>query len=274
MADRAGEGTAADLGVPIACGRTAEIYAWPGGQVLKLFHDWFGQEEVKYEARIARAVHAGGLPVPAVGDLIRVNGRTGLVYQRLDGGTMMAMMARRPWRIAGYARRMAELHAGMHAVTDQAGLPPQRRRLTEKIGRAKGLPSTVRDKALAALRSLPDGDRICHGDLHPGNVLMTPRGPVVIDWIDATCGNPLADLARTTILALGAIEAGQIKGFLKRAFLQIFHGAYLHYYFKIRPGGEGEYRRWLPVVAAARLSENITELQGWLVAQAEKGLPS
>lgn len=52
---------------PIALGRTAEIYTWEEGQVLKLFQDWFSADGVEYEAQIARAVHTSGLPVPAVG---------------------------------------------------------------------------------------------------------------------------------------------------------------------------------------------------------------
>ncbi len=38
------------------------------------------------------------------------------------------------------------------------------------------------------------------------------------------------------------------------------------------PARETEYRRWLPVVVAARLSENIPELEQWLLEQAQKGL--
>jgi hypothetical protein len=40
--------------------------------------------------------------------------------------------------------------------------------------------------------------------------------------------------------------------------------------FNLRPGGYEEYRRWLAVVAAARLSEHIPELEQWLVARADK----
>jgi hypothetical protein len=43
------------LSQPIAYGRTAEIYAWQEGQVLKLFYDWFELEDIEYEARIGRA---------------------------------------------------------------------------------------------------------------------------------------------------------------------------------------------------------------------------
>ena len=55
-----------DLGQPIAYGRTAEIYAWHPGQILKLFYEWFGLENIEHEARISRAIHASGLPTPAV----------------------------------------------------------------------------------------------------------------------------------------------------------------------------------------------------------------
>lgn len=73
------------LDQPIAYGRTAEIYAWQHDHVIKLFHDWFSLENIQYELRLASAVHASGLPVPAVGSIIQVNGRNGLLYQRVDG---------------------------------------------------------------------------------------------------------------------------------------------------------------------------------------------
>ena len=261
-----------DLSQPIAYGRTAEIYPWQEGQILKLFHDWFELENIEHEARIAQAIHASGLPVPAVGDILRVNGRNGLVYQRMDGDTIWEALPRRPWRIIHYARRMAELHVEMHTITLQADLPSQRQRLVGKIRHAEALPIHLRAKALTALEVMPDGDRLCHGDFHPGNILVTVQGEMVIDWIDASVGNPLADLARTSILALGAAETRQTRGSLLKAFLRLFHAAYLRYYFKLRPGGEDEYRLWLPVVAAARLSEKIPEVEQWLIAMTEKGL--
>ena len=261
-----------DLGKPIAYGRTAEIYAWQEGQVLKLFYDWYGLESIEYEARIAQVVHASGLPVPAVGDIIRVNDRNGLVFQRVDGIPMFDGLKRKPWQLKHYARRMAELHVEMHTNPIQVDIPRQRQRLANKINGAKALPEKLRAKALAALEAMPDGDRLCHGDFHPGNILLTPQGEIIIDWTDATQGNPLADLARTTILICGAMETGQVGNSLEKAFVKAIHDEYVRHYFKLRPGGEQEYKRWLPVVAAARLSENIPEYEIWLVAQAEMGL--
>jgi hypothetical protein len=52
--------------------------------------------------------------------------------------------------------------------------------------------------------------------------------------------------------------------------VKLFHSSYLKNYFALRPGGKEEYHRWLPIVAGARMSENIPELETWLMKQASK----
>ena len=41
----------------------------------------------------------------------------------------------------------------------------------------------------------PERPALCHGDFHPFNVMLSPRGPIVIDWNNAHIGNPLEDVA-------------------------------------------------------------------------------
>ena len=77
------------LGKPLAHGRTADIYAWEDGHVLKLFHNWCDLESIRYEADSAHVARASGLPAPAAGDIIQVSGRYGLIYRRVDGPTML-----------------------------------------------------------------------------------------------------------------------------------------------------------------------------------------
>jgi len=276
-----------DLGQPIAYGRTAEVYAWHPGQVLKLFYDWFGLENIETEAHNTRAAHALGLPVPLVGEIIRVGERYGLEYERIHGDSMWKRLQRRPWNIFRYGRRMAELQVALHTSIVPAELPSQRQILENNIHHAQALPAALRGKVLADLESMPDGDRLCHGDFWPSNILMTAKGEIIIDWFRASRGNPLADLARTINLVLGYIgtrqvqrpflsfgstKADQIKNSLFQVLGRIFYPAYLNYYFRLSPGREDEYRRWLPVVAAARLSDNIPELEQMLITQVERVL--
>ncbi len=64
-------------------------------------------------------------------------------------------------------------------------LPSLRDLVRRKIDTAAELPVELADFALEKLDGLPDGDRLCHGDLHPGNLLLGRDGPAVIDWTDA-----------------------------------------------------------------------------------------
>lgn len=65
-----------------ARGRTAEVYAWGDQQILKLYFSEFPSHWVDYELKIARVVQDAGLPSPKVGEIVEVNGRRGLVYER------------------------------------------------------------------------------------------------------------------------------------------------------------------------------------------------
>lgn len=257
------------LGRLIAQGRTADIYPWKDGYIVKLFRDWFEPGDIEYEASLARAVHAVGLPTPAAGEIVHLEGRTGLIYERVHGKSMLELVQSKPWRVNAYAEQLAHLHAEMHSKTLPADLPQQHSKLHRKISRANALPSGVRARTLACLGALPGGDRVCHGDFHPGNVLLKDKQAVIIDWIDAARGNPLADVARTSIILLGAAHSDMVPGRLMKLIVQQFHTTYLRRYFQLRPGGEAEYRRWLPVIAAARLDENMPEIEHWLLAQAQ-----
>ena len=254
---------------PLAFGRTAEIYAWPGDRVLKLFHDWFPPEAIEYEGQIAKAVYSAGLNVPEVGEIVEVDGRLGLEYERLRGVLLGEEMRAKPWELGKQARLLARLQAEIHAITDVQGIPALRAKLEERITNTDKLSSEVREAALSALASLPDGEVLCHGDFHPGNVILTPGGPVLIDWIDAAIGSGPADVARTTVLVMGAKATAGPTSLLEKVMLEWGHRLYRKRYFELRPGGEEEYQAWIPVVAAARLWEGIDKLTPWLRGLAE-----
>lgn len=55
------------------------------------------------------------------------------------------------------------------------------------------------DRLLAA-RPDPGPEVICHGDLHPFNVLLADDGPVVIDWTASRIAHPAYDVANTSLL--------------------------------------------------------------------------
>jgi uncharacterized protein (TIGR02172 family) len=245
------------IGTPIALGFTAEIHAWHTGQVLKLYNPGISRDTVEHEANLTRIVHATGLPVPAVGEIIEIDGRFGLEMERVDGISMLQALTQQPWKIRYHARRLAELQVDMHQCRVPE-LPSLAERLANKIKRAEKLPENVRQAALKTLELLPVDDKLCHGDFHPGNILLAARGPVIIDWIDASRGCPLLDVARSSLLFGRGHIPSSIPGAWLLSILQ--YRLYLIYqrrYFELNPVDQQQLESWIPVVAAARLDEHI-----------------
>lgn len=248
-------GFPAALGRPLASGRTAEVFPWPNGWVLKLYRPGWGRREAEHEAQVTRAAHAAKLPAPAVGDVVEISGRAGLLLGRADGPSLLSLLVRKPWTVGYAARLMAQLHAEMHeqSVPD---LPPLRSRLDGRI-RAARLPSDVEASILRRLAHLPDGERICHGDFHPDNIIMTSRGPIIIDWVDACRGDPAADVARTLLLARIATPSGLLARILTDLARSRFCALYLREYLRRRHQPADSIYAWLPVVAAGRWREGV-----------------
>jgi uncharacterized protein (TIGR02172 family) len=242
---------------PVAQGRTAEIYVWDDRHILKLYRDWCPSDWVDYEARIARAVYEAGIPSPKAGEIVEVDGRRGMLYERLEGISMVQDLKARPWMLFSHGRSLAELQIQIHQKST-AELPTYKDRLHYDIRETSQLTDELRRKSLNLLDQLPNGQNVCHGDYHPENVLITREGPVVIDWMTACSGSPWADVARTSlILTVGARAAGKQIPLILRIMVRLYHRTYLHRYCSLRADTENELDRWTAVIAAARLSENI-----------------
>jgi tRNA A-37 threonylcarbamoyl transferase component Bud32 len=181
----------------IGAGRAADVYDIGGGRVLRRYRTPI---DVQPEAEIMRHLHDAGFPVPAVYDFDGGD----LVLERLDGKDMLVDLGRRPWLARRHARTLAQMHNRLHQVHAPAWLA----------------------------RPLGPGDRVMHLDLHPGNIMLTSRGPVVIDWSNAAAGPAGADVAMAYLImassevddlpalirpAVSSVRTAVIKHFLRGA---------------------------------------------------------
>ena len=83
------------LGEKIGEGAYSEAYAWAPGQVVKLFKPGLPRRMAWFEVHMLRAVHAAGAPVAEVFGEVTLDGRYGIVLQRLDGPSPAALADRR-----------------------------------------------------------------------------------------------------------------------------------------------------------------------------------
>jgi tRNA A-37 threonylcarbamoyl transferase component Bud32 len=183
----------------LASGRDGDIFEFAPGLVLRRAKSG---RVIEREAQTMAYAQAHGYPCPAIHE-VRAGG-TEIVMERIDGPMMMDVMMRRPWLMGYYARMLADLHDRLHVIPGPEWLP-----------------------------ELDGGDRLVHLDLHPMNVLLSPKGPIVIDWPNACRGFGLTDVAVTVVLLTcpdvpGSrainLAAKPARAFLARAFSSRYRG--------------------------------------------------
>ncbi len=254
----------------IGVGRTAEIFAWSEGKALRLFRSGASLPYALREMNAFRSAYELGLPAPAVypadgskDGIVRIGGRLGFVIDRVDGPSMLEMLSRRPWLVVRYAKRLAALHAEMHSRS-ASSLPSQRQRFEIIIEHLEDdLGKDVTKRIRRALDELPDETSVCHGDFHPDNVLLSPSGPVIVDWGPTSAGHRAADLAWTEYLFRHAGYPPSMRRGWQRGLIfllrRVFHFVYRRTYARIASFDWGEVRAWAPVIAAIRLGDGIPE---------------
>jgi hypothetical protein len=264
-------GSAADVpkarGTLLGAGREAEVYAY-GSAVLKLYRSGFGGHRA--EAATLRALEGHGI-APKLLDLVDIDGRSGLVVERVTGPDMLTVVQRRPWRVLVVARSLAETHLAIHRVRAPVGLPKLREVLADRISNAD-LPPHLLAFVMRLLDGLPDGDNVCHGDYHPGNVLLAPGTTAVIDWGAATRGATEADHARTLLLLRWATPLPGTPP-LARALIATGRSLLTTEYtrrYRSRAAPSHRIRVWLTVHAAARVGEGISAERDMLVGRLER----
>ena len=260
--------TPTGTGELLATGRTAEVYAWSNNQVLKLFFDWCPPEWIRREVDIGRRLASTSLPTPRLVDTVSLDGRQGIIFDRAVGPSMLSLLSTRPWLLSSIAHQFAELHSAIHSNA-APNLPPLRPYLFSSISKAEALPSALKGRALTSLASLPDGDSLCHFDFHPDQVAVTQQGPMILDWMTAHQGHPLADVARTSVLIkfAQAPHANWLMRIATNLVRKAFHDRYITRYMRLHPEVTlHDLQRWIVPVAAARIGDNVPGEQEQILA--------
>ncbi|GAB3962978.1 phosphotransferase [Plantactinospora veratri] len=166
-----------DAHVLLGAGRDADVFALDERRVLRRYRDG---SDVTGEAEIMRYVAERGFPVPLVDRALGGD----LVMERIDGPTLARAMVDGDLDLRAGAEILADLHRRLRAVPARPGSKP--------------------------------GSCLVHLDLHPENVMLGRRGPVVIDWRNARNGQPDLDVGMTALI-LAEVAVGDTFGLGRQA---------------------------------------------------------
>lgn len=249
-----------DIGEVIAYGRTAELFAYGNDHVLKLFRKGIPSQIINEEFRISSIVYHSGMPIPEPDKIMEVNDRTGIVYQRVTGDTMLKIISKKLWFINKESIRMARLHTEIHRQ-NVSDLPDQKSILKFQIEQAPILTTEEKERVINDLVNLQEDTKLCHGDFHPDNIIVG-NTEWIIDWMTGVQGNPAGDVARTVLLLkYGTMpdETPKVLVWLIGRVRKQILNTYISHYIKSSNMKYEEIDNWLVPIAAARLNEWIPE---------------
>lgn len=257
------------LGAKLAEGACAEIYEWgPGdGQIVKLAKPNTNLFALERELRHCHIAYGLGLPVPQPYDLVEADGRHGIVLARASGQSLLQAFvanalsmtprhASEPDQDPLQARVTARALHLIHSRTSDE-MPSQPASLERDIRRTLHLTDREKDAVMGLLDAAPKRRQLCHGDPNPGNFLLTEGGVVVVDWNNATLGNPEADLAEYILM----MRYAQLPRGMPQQAVSLFETSrdwsirlFTTEYQKLTGIGAAEIEPWIAPIAARKLA--------------------
>lgn len=222
-----------------------------GDRIVKVFTKEHGKANVFNEALCQARVEESGLNVPSVLEVSEIDGEWALAIEYVEGRTLEELMKEDPNNLERYMEQFVDLQLDMHSKKAPR-LPHQKDKFARKITSLKDtIDATTRYELHTRLDSMPNHDKLCHGDFNPSNVIVKEDGSMtIVDWSHATIGNASGDAAITYLeFALKDQKTADL---------------YLNLFCKKSDTAKQYVQKWLPIAAAVQLTKGIEEEKEFL----------
>lgn len=248
----------------IGYGNTAVIYDYGDNKILKVYNKEMPEFLCKREfATMVRIYHKSRI-CPKPYKLVRYEGQLGIVMEKIEGIDYLRLIIKKPWRCKRIFRYLANLQASTHVDVNYR-LPRVNQRMEEMIMEVEEeiLASEIKKAIIEIIRAFPDENKLCHGDYHPGNVLLSGERVVIIDWMTAMCGNKLYDISKTIMMIRynDIYIKSKILIFFGEKLRKYMSDIYLKEYLKATHIQREVLEEWYVPVAATMLFEPICDYE-------------
>ncbi|WP_437832912.1 phosphotransferase (plasmid) [Niallia taxi] len=232
-----------ELGSLIATGNTADIFMC-NNKIVKLFKEYLPPNEALSEATKQKFAYSCGLNVPKVFEVTKINGTQAIIMEHINGETLGQLIQDNIESVEHYISILVNVQNEIHTVEINSDeVESMAEKLNRQINSAPTLGEEQKIKLLSRLSSLQYEPKLCHGDLHPYNLLVSNELISIIDWVDASAGDPRADVCRTYLLI--------------SSYSHELAELYLRSYCNRANISKKAILEWMAIIAGARLNEHI-----------------
>jgi tRNA A-37 threonylcarbamoyl transferase component Bud32 len=229
------------LGTPIAVGNTAKIYL-NGNRIVKVFNDYLPETESSKEADKQKYAYSCGLSVPKILDVTKIEGKQAIIMEYIKGRTIGELLSENMEQAEYFMNISVDIQQKIHMVAAES-IEPMTEKLNLQIESANNLENRHKSALIQKMDKMKFENRLCHGDYHLFNLIMSDNNVTIIDWVDSSAGDIRADVYRTYLLY--------------SQFSKELAEMYLRLYCEKSGLLRDEVFQWAPIIAGARLSEIV-----------------
>ena len=212
--------------------------------MIKLYYEFVDVDELLREKRYSVEAFKLGIPTPLSGDLIDVNGKKGIIFERIKTKISFARAYSEDFsRKDELANDFAALSKKLHnTICNKAVFPNVKDVYKKYVDRFKDITEEEKESIKRFIDNVEDRDTCLHGDYHFGNAIITEDNQkLFIDMADFAYGNPLFDLGTFYFVMNSTNEDVAERLFHSPlAKLQEFFKTFVSYYYPDKPYEEVE----------------------------------
>ena len=222
-------------------------------KATKVFAKTYNKSDVLYEALNTSRVEDAGVNIPKLLEVAVTDGKWSITSEYVEGPTLTQLIEKYPDKADDYIKKMVEYQISFQKKSNPL-LLVLKDKMIRQINSIEELDNSVKYELLTRLNSMKNHTKLCHGDYCPDNIIVTAdaKGNIkeitAVDWVHATQGNASADIANTFLLL--KLQFGDKSDIPEK---------YISAFCELTNTKRSYVNEWLPLVAAARLTNNKAE---------------
>lgn len=223
-----------------------------GDYAIKAFDQSFDKSAIFREAMIFSQIEETPICIPELLGVMQLDdGRWAIKERYIEGESLLSIIMEQPEDYDEYIVKLVETQLNINDLIIQDMIPWKAvlEKQIQSLSSCGDIGGVKAFNLLTMLDGMPKHAKLCHGNLGPDNIIITPDNKTyVLDWGKAARGNGSAEAANTYLLLT----------FTSSVLAEKYLAIYCDY-----AGVSKQYvTQWIPIMAAALLSGRLkTNLQ-------------
>lgn len=173
------------------------VYKIDDDKIAKIYFDIKDLDMLINERIIAKQAFIKGVPTEISYGMCEADGKPGLIYELVDADTLISILKNNPDDMDKYIEGYVNLVKEFHKYDSKGFVEVPDYKLILRSDIKDLIPYYSKEeinKMNMVLDEIPDSINLLHGDIHPGNVMVTSKGMIFIDLSDTRYGYGDLDL--------------------------------------------------------------------------------